>query len=234
MPFSGSLEKMTIIAFQDSTFNSKVGEMSVYINPAGYSHGYKIIYNNRQAQGSNGGSPDFNRMATETVKFELVFDGTGVVPSPLPGIAPFTDDGIRTQVDKFKKLVFDFNGNIHSPNFLKIVWGTLLFKCRMQTLSFNFTLFKPDGTPLRARATALFVGFNDEKELARAANNRSPDLSHVVTVKGGDMLPLLCFDIYGSSAAITSRWRASTASRTSAISFPEPSCCSRRSQGAAA
>ena len=200
MAFSGSLEKMNIFAYQNSTFSDEVGHMSVYINPSGYSHGYKIKYNNRQAQGSNGGSPDFNRMATEQVKFELVFDGTGVVPSPLPGVAPFTDDGIKSQIDKFKKLVFDFNGNIHSPNFLKIVWGTLLFKCRMETLNFNFTLFKPDGTPLRARANATFVGFNDEKELARLANNRSPDLTHVVTIRAGDTLPLLCFNIYGSSA----------------------------------
>ena len=31
------------------------------------------------------------------------------------------------------------------------------------------------------------------------ANKSSPDLSHVVTVKAGDTLPLLCYDIYGSS-----------------------------------
>jgi hypothetical protein len=200
MAFSGSLEKMVVTSFKNSSFTTKRNDVTVFINPAGYSHAYQIIYTDRQAQGSNGPSPDFNRMGAQTLEFELVFDGTGVVPGPLPGIAPFTQDGITDQVDKFRKVVFDYDGKIHSPTFLQVSWGTLIFKCRLSTLDIRYTLFKPDGTPLRARATASFIVFYDEKELARMANNSSPDLSHVVTVKGGDMLPLLCYDVYGSSA----------------------------------
>ncbi|MBC7584145.1 MAG: LysM peptidoglycan-binding domain-containing protein [Tardiphaga sp.] len=199
MSYSGSLSKMKILAFSDDKFASSVGEFSVFINPASYARSYKILYNDRQAQGSNGPSPKFNRTLSDTVKFELVFDGTGVVGSPLPGVVPFMEDGIRTQIDTFMKLVFSYNGNIHSPNFLEISWGTLLFKCRLSTLDINYTLFKPDGTPLRARANALFTSFLSEADLARQAKKSSPDLSHVVTVKGGDTLPLLCFDIYGTS-----------------------------------
>jgi nucleoid-associated protein YgaU len=32
------------------------------------------------------------------------------------------------------------------------------------------------------------------------ANKTSPDLSHILTVRAGDILPLMCFDVYGSSA----------------------------------
>jgi hypothetical protein len=200
MAFSGSLEKMTIFAYSDVNFTDQVGKISVYLNPTTYTHNFKICYNNRQAQGSNGGSPEFNRIPSETVKFELVFDGTGVVSGPLPGVPSTAADGVKDQVDAFKKLVFNYAGNMHSPKYLKLSWATLLFKCRLSALDINYTLFKPDGTPLRARANATFLGFNDEKELARLANNSSPDLSHVVTVKGGDTLPLLCYSIYGSSA----------------------------------
>jgi hypothetical protein len=200
MSFSGSLEKLTITAFKDDTFKSAVGDpFSVMINPASYSHSYEIKYNNRQAQGSSGGSPDFNKIGWETVKLDLVFDGTGVVSSPLPGIIPYTDDGIADQIDALKKLVFDYNGNTHSPNYIQLAWGKLLFSCRLSALTINYTMFKPDGTPLRARASATFIGFQDEKTLAKKANKSSPDLTHLVTIKAGDMLPLLCFDIYGSS-----------------------------------
>lgn len=199
MGFSGSLEKMNVIAYQKSDFTSEVGRYSVYINPASYSQTYCVKYNDNQTQGSPGGSPDFNRIPADTVELELVFDGTGVVPSPLPGLMPFTDDGIAEQVSKFKNLVFTYNGNIHSPNYLKLSWGTFLFKCRLSKLSMTYTLFKPDGTPLRARAKGTFLGYNDEVELALKARMSSPDLTHVRTVQAGDTLPLMCFRIYGTS-----------------------------------
>jgi nucleoid-associated protein YgaU len=199
MSYSGSLSKMKIKAFEKGDFKGKIGEFSVYINPASYSRSYKILYNDRQAPGSSGGSPDYVKTPSDTVKFELVFDGTGVVGSPLPGIVPFTSDGVKDQINKFMKLVFSYNGNIHSPNFLEISWATLLFKCRLSTLDMNYTMFKPDGTPLRARANAVFTSFLSETELELWENNRSPDLSHLVTVKAGDTLPLLCYGIYGSS-----------------------------------
>lgn len=201
MGFSGNLEKMKITAYVNSDFTSQVGEVfSVYINPEKYSHSYKICYNDVQAQGSNGGSPEFNRIPSEEVKFELVFDGTGVVPSAIPGVIPFTGDGIAAQILAFKNLVFRFNGKIHSPNYLKIVWGKFIFPCRMSALTINYTLFKPDGTPLRARANATFIKFNNERTLALEANQNSPDLSHILTVKAGDTLPLMCYTVYGSSA----------------------------------
>ena len=199
MGYTGSLEKMTVEAFQKSDFTGKVGTFQVYINPASYKQDYRICYSDTQAQGSNGGSPKFNRIGQDKISFDIVFDGTGVIPTAIPGLLPFTADGIVDQIKAFKTLVFSYNGNIHSPNYLKLAWGTLLFRCRMTSLGIKYTLFKPDGTPLRATASASFVGFNDEVELALKANKSSPDLSHLVTVKDGDTLPLMCFRIYGSS-----------------------------------
>jgi hypothetical protein len=199
MGFSAKLEKLMVIAYQKSNFTAEVGRYPVYINPEKYSHSYQICWNDVQAQGSSGGSPNFNKIPSDKVTFELVFDGTGVVPSAVPGVLPFTGDGVADQIDGFKKLVFNYQGNIHSPNFLKLSWGTLLFKCRLRSLDVSYTLFKPDGTPLRARANATFIGYNDEVELALRARKSSPDLSHLVTVKAGDTLPLLCYRIYGDS-----------------------------------
>lgn len=199
MSFSGSLERMQIIAYKDEEFTRKAGTFTVMMNPEKYSHGFKVCYNDVTAQGSPGASPDFNKIAQEEVQFELVFDGTGVIPGDLPGVVPYTGDGIAAQIDELKRLVFDYQGNIHSPNYLKLVWGKLLFRCRFTKMDLTYTLFKPDGTPLRARANASFVGFNDEEELQRQANKTSPDLTHALTVKGGDTLPLMCYQVYGSS-----------------------------------
>lgn len=199
MGFLGGLEKMEISSYEKSDFSDLPRTFTVFINPEKYSHSYKICYSDVQAQGSNGGSPEFNKIFADTVKFELVFDGTGVVPAALPGFGIFMEDGIAKMIDDFKKVVFDYDGSIHSPRFLKLTWGTLLFSCRLTALDISYTLFKPDGTPLRARANATFIGYTDEDELAKLANKSSPDLTHVVTVKAGETLPLLCYRIYGSS-----------------------------------
>ena len=199
MGFTGGLKKMKIFAYENDKFSGTGKEYSVYINPEKYSHKYKICYTDPQAQGSNGTSPNFNKMAQETVGFELVFDGTGVVPTSLPGVVPFTDDGIAQQLVAFKDLVFNYCGNIHEPRYLKLVWGTLLFKCRLRSLDITYTLFKPDGTPLRARANMTCIGFTDEQTLAKQAQKCSPDVSHLVIVRAGDTLPLMCQRIYGTS-----------------------------------
>jgi Contractile injection system tube protein len=201
MGYSGSLEKMTITAYSKGNYTGQVGEpLSVYINPEKVTHTFKICYNNVQGQGANGGSPEFNQVPSDKLAFELVFDGTGVVPAKMPGVVPFTEDGISKQIEDFKTLVFSYNGNIHSPNFVKLSWGSLLFKGRLSSLDLTYTLFKPDGTPLRARAKLLFLGYNDEVELALRAKKSSPDLSHLCVVKAGDTLPLMCYRIYGDSS----------------------------------
>ncbi len=200
MGFLGGLEKMKINAYRDSAFTERAGEFSVYINPEKYSRKYKICYNDVRSQGSNGGSPTFNKIPSEEINLELVFDGTGVVPSAIPGVVPFTGDGITKQIEDFTSKVFEYQGGIHSPNFLILNWGTLLFKCRLASLTIAYTLFKPDGTPLRARADATFLEFDNNRTLALQAQMTSPDLTHVVMVAAGDTLPLMCHRIYGSSA----------------------------------
>jgi phage tail protein X len=200
MAFTGGLEKMQVKAYTDSGFHQQAGSFQVWINPEKYTHDFRVCYTDRQAQGSAGGSPDFDKIAADTVSFELVFDGTGVVPSPNPGVPAFAADGVAGQVEAFRSLVFSYDGNLHSPRFLQLVWGTMLFNCRLSKLSLSYTLFKPDGTPLRARAGATFIGYTDEVTLAKMSRKSSPDLTHVRTVRQGDTLPLLCWEVYGSSA----------------------------------
>ena len=199
MSFLGGLQKLKILAYEVGNFTAPVAEFSVYINPEKYTHSFQICYNDVQAQGAPGGSPKFNKVLSETVKFELVFDGTGVVPSPIPGVVPFLGDGITKQIAAFKSVAYKYEGEIHSPRYLELAWGTLEYTCRLSNLSLTYTMFKPDGTPLRARADATFISYKSEKDLKLTANNKSPDLSKVLTVKAGDTLPLMCFGVYGSS-----------------------------------
>jgi hypothetical protein len=182
MTFSGSLEKMRIESFTDKRFSKRskdeeARDFSVLINPASYSHSLEILYNDQQAAGSSGTSPDFDRVSFESLKFELVFDGTGVISTALPDTR---NDGIKKQLDNFRKVVFDYEGKIRTPKYLILSWGTLYYQCRLSSHDFNYTLFKPDGTPLRARANVTFIAFNNERELENNTIKKSSDLSHLV------------------------------------------------------
>lgn len=199
MGYLGGLEKLNISAFRKNDFTQPDGEFSVMINPESYKRTYEICYNDVQPQGKSSGTPEFNKAPSDKVNFEIIFDGTGVVPSALPGVVPYTEDGIADKIEEFLNLVFTYDGSIHSPNFLELSWGTLIFRCRLTSLDINYTLFKPDGTPLRAKATAAFIEYTNPVQLAKEENNQSPDLSHLLTVKAGDTLPLMCYGIYGSS-----------------------------------
>ncbi|MGN6640670.1 MAG: CIS tube protein, partial [Mucilaginibacter sp.] len=71
--------------------------------------------------------------------------------------------------------------------------------CTLTDLTVNFTLFKSNGTPIRAEADCTFQGYIDEKKLAALENRQSPDLTHIRTALAGDTFPLLCYREYGDS-----------------------------------
>jgi nucleoid-associated protein YgaU len=63
-------------------------------------------------------------------------------------------------------------------------------------MSVDYTLFKPSGEPLRAKVKLSFSGFMSKEEEALRANRSSPDLTHLIEVKAGDTLPMLCYRVY--------------------------------------
>ncbi len=204
---SGELIKLRIKAYRDEQFSDEVadGEFKTLLNPNKYSFKYKIEQNEEQASGTSASAPRFNKILPEDLSLEFVFDRTGVITDY--GAAGTSDDktfkdegsGIIDDIDKFKKVVFDYNGDEHRPNYLVISWGTLLFKGTLSEMDITYKLFKPDGTPLRATATAKFKGFVEDNLRVARENNSSPDLTHIRMVKDGDTLPLMTFRIYGDS-----------------------------------
>lgn len=204
---SGELVKLKIIAYSDDKFSNKVdeGEFQSLLNPESYSFKYKIESNDDQASGTSASATKFNKALPEDLDLEFLFDRTGIIPdyqkSSSDEIKTFADNGngVVADIEKFKKVIFDYNGDEHKPNYLIISWGTLLFKGCLTEMDITFKLFKPDGTPLRASAKAKFKGFVEDDLRVAKENKSSPDLTHIRIVKAGDTLPLMTFRIYGDS-----------------------------------
>lgn len=167
---------------------------SVMINPAEFTHTYAIRYDTKEAFGRAGPYARFSSVNPDKVQFAIIVDGTGAVPPSSPNAVP---KDVKTQLTDLRAVVYDYVGVQHQPNHVRILWGTLIFFGRLESMSTQYTLFKPNGDPLRAKVNLGFVGSMSKSEERLVANRSSPDLSHVVLVKQGDTLPLLCHGIYG-------------------------------------
>lgn len=191
----GELKKMKIMAYSDPEFNDKVddGEFTTLINPESYSFNYKIETEDEQAPGTSAAAVKFSKALPEELQFDFIFDSTGAIPG-----TSNTENGVIDDVELLKKVALQYDGETHKPNYLKISWGTLLFKGCLTELSINFKLFKPDGTPIRATATGKFKGFVEDNLRVAKENAQSPDLTHIRVVKEGDTLPYMCHRIYGN------------------------------------
>ncbi|MCG8306778.1 MAG: LysM peptidoglycan-binding domain-containing protein [Cytophagales bacterium] len=206
---NGELTKLRLVAYSDPQFNTQVadGEFISLVNPEKYIFNYKIEQNEDQASGTSDLSPRFNKKLPEDLELDFLFDRTGVIvhygndPSDSADDKVFKDqgEGIIDDIEKFKKVILEYNGEEHKPNYVIISWGALLFKGSLTEMRMEFKLFKPDGTPIRAVAKAKFKGFIEDDLRVAKENNQSPDLTHLRTVKEGDTLPLMAHRVYGDS-----------------------------------
>lgn len=194
---SGELTKLKIKAYKDERFSQEVadGEFNTLLNPEKYLIKYQIEQNQSQAQGTSSAAPKFNKALPEDLDLEFVFDRSGVIK----GYEDASGEGIIEDIEKFKKVILNYNGDEHKPNYLVISWGALLFKGSLSQMDITYKMFKPDGTPIRASARAKFKGFVEDNLRVAKENNNSPDLTHIRIVNEGDTLPLMTFRIYGDS-----------------------------------
>ena len=183
-------QKLTITECDSDKKTNDGNCFEVMINPAAFKHNHSICYNKSSVPGKSADEVKFNKLLPSDISFEIVIDGTGVVRSPL------LIDDVKTQIKKLSDVVYKYNGENHEPNHVKILWGDFILYGRLTSLSTDYTLFKPSGEPLRAKVSLAFKGFASSKEEEAKANKSSPDLSHIIEVRAGDTLPLLCYQIY--------------------------------------
>lgn len=202
---SSELTKVKITAYKSPGFeeSKKIadGEFVALVNPEGYNRSYKIKYKEQQASGTKAQQMKFDKVEPEDIDFDFLFDKTGALPGSFQasddaGQAQERQQGIWPDLEKFKKVVYDYKGEIHRPPFLKLQWGELIFKCVLRDMTINFKMFRPDGTPLRATVKAKFTATVENELRVRSENAQSPDIMHVRIVKEGDTLPFLCYQIY--------------------------------------
>lgn len=188
--------KMLIVGFQNPEFTipALIPPFKAHINPESYTQSVQIEYAEKQAQGTSGNTNNYSHTQPRTLQFDFLLDRTGALGNISTGLIGVTPDILH-----FKKLALDYEGDIHRPRYLKLIWGTLLFDCQLQSLDIEHKIFSPQGLPLRAVLKTTFIEVTESTKRSALENRSSPDLTHVRTVKEGDTLPLMTYRIYGDA-----------------------------------
>ena len=185
----GELKKMVIEAYKEADYSGSPAQtFTVMFNPNTYTQKYEVEYEERQGQGDTSSPQVFGNIKPQEYTFEFIFDGTGAAAEAVE---------VQQVVDDFLTVTGKHDGEIHRPLYLKLTWGSLVSKCVLKSAEVTYTLFKPDGYPLRAKVKATFA--ENVEDTLRVAEERksSPDLTHVHTVGRGDHLSLLAQRYYG-------------------------------------
>ncbi|MFT3795828.1 hypothetical protein [Flavobacterium sp.] len=186
-----SLELMKITGYTDENYQDAVPGQPyvVMINPENLKWQRSIEYNEQQAPNTSAPSQKYKSTPVDKLNFDLTIDCTGIVD---PDRTSMEDE-----INDLEGIVYTYNGKIHRPNFVKVQWGkSLIFKGVLKSMDVSFTLFKPDGSPLRAKVSLAFSEYIAPETVEELDASESPDISHLVTVTEGHTLPQLCQKIW--------------------------------------
>jgi Contractile injection system tube protein len=128
---------------------SKLSEFVAYFNPE--SLRIQVGRATKKTGTVNGKDAEENLgTARTTYSFNLVIDGTGVSGPKITSV--------KAEVDKF----FAFSqigaekAGVRAVPFLELIWGDFYVQCQLDSVSINYTLFDPQGQPLRATLDCSF------------------------------------------------------------------------------
>lgn len=158
-------------------------------NPENWQIQHGVEYCSDGAPGSAGAESSFIKVMPTTLSFDLVVDGTG---------ASGEKREVLVDILHLKRVLL-FNGILHKPNQLLIVWGSQIFKGILTSMTVKHSLFRSNSTPLRSTVTLSFKEQNSVLGVLLGMNLGSADLTHRRLTKEGERIDAICAQIYDDS-----------------------------------
>jgi Contractile injection system tube protein len=182
-----TLAKLSINAYSDRDLKNNVGAIAAMYNPDSLHLSYQINYEANEFINSTVKSNNYTNMHPGDLMLELVFD------SRMPGNKTSVED----QLCYLRQLCSTVNPSSGEPNFLRVEWGNVrwggkrYYAGRMRSLTFNYTLFDRDATPLRATATLALTADESINLQNSEQSLQAPPFSVLSVVDGDGGLPLI-------------------------------------------
>ncbi|HEX3034034.1 MAG TPA: LysM peptidoglycan-binding domain-containing protein [Thermodesulfobacteriota bacterium] len=112
----------------------------------------------------------------------------GSMFSKLPGVA---------------KGLMDIDSDLHAPPVCLFIWGAFIFQCIIERVSKRFTMFLPEGIPVRATLSVTLKEYREVEVQVKEISLQSADLTKRWVVTQGDSLWSIAAKEYGNP----SDWR---------------------------
>lgn len=224
MDDSGSLVKMVIVSYEKKDYSGEEHIFELPVNPETFSKNYKVEYETQTPHGKKGTEAKFNSTAPEEFKIEFTLDGTNSIENygsnrfltgskkesvnSISNRSGVARDFVEKELERFLNTVYEMKDETHRPLFCEIYYGKKLFQGVLANLDINYKLFHPDGHPLRVQISASFIDYIGREEREKKMNQKSPDLSRIRRLKGGEKLEKMVYDFYGDSGFIMQVARA--------------------------
>ena len=209
-----SLSKLRIESYNDSKYQGVKKTVYARYNPATLDLNYQLEYGSDNYINNAENFPSYKRSSIGRLVLNLIFDqqlkenSTVKLQDQLYLLREATSKVVELGGDE----VFSCGNTVKSSSrdvpYLKIKWGDMKwygdqqkeFKCRLESMSIAYTLFKDSGEPLRANVTLQLLSM-DSLDFEKAATGISE-----VKVSVPSLSPL-------SLAAVVAAQIAATASK---------------------
>jgi hypothetical protein len=126
----------------------------------------------------------FIRGASEKLSAELLVDTSDTL------------DDVRVKyVNRLRKLL-NIQSELHAPPIVKLIWDTQIFRGVVESLSIAYTMFRPDGVPIRAKLSLALKEYRPVEVQVRERPTLSPDFEKSYMSQRGDTLASIAFQCY--------------------------------------
>ena len=182
------LEKATIT-------NTVTGErVPVMFNPEEYSVNKDLNYAQSAVPGLSAPLLQFVHGNMGTLEMELFLD---TYEEHREGSKVLNEQGgdVRELLQKILALM-EIDRTTHAPPVLLFTWASLSFTCVLARANQRFVMFRPDGTPVRARVQVSFNEFRNAELEAKEIKRETADYSKLRRVGEGETLSSIANDVY--------------------------------------
>lgn len=186
MSSEDKLKKAYILA-HDQNGNEINAPIEVLFNPEQYSIDKTNQFASIAIPGTDSPVIQFVRGEAETLTLDVLFDT----------YTYYKGEDVRNYTKKIADLL-KIKEDIHAPPVCTFHWGPVSFTGIIERLTKRFTMFREDGTPVRATLSLTFRQFTAEQ-----TPRSSPNRTKRRIVKDGDSLWLFASKEYGD----VSKWK---------------------------
>lgn len=194
----GKLQRAKIYSVGKSGDKDNMVEVQCMFNPFEYSISKTNNYREDATNNSDSPESNFTKAGPQQLKLSLIFDshkeGTDI-SKVTNQLWKLMESKTRDVSDKTKKV---------PPPDVAFEWGVFKFVSVITNMTQKFTLFKFDGTPIRAKVEVTLTQYKDVNDYpSQNPTSGGGEIQRVWRVTQGDRLDTISAAVYGDPT----RWR---------------------------